>query len=232
MKAVEKKNKLLIFGFIGLATVSLIAFSPAIYAAIEPHITITMDSGQTTNPFVIKDDSNDDVFTIDTEGHISPEHEWRELKYTANSQFSWTNSSIFDTLPTDLTLNSQVLALWTIDVDNQDVDSDGVKDYWLANGFSFITGQMRSDHPTQDCVIFFEYYNSVRGWSGLRGIQSGTQNVWTAAFDEYFPDSIEDIEAVRLMYYADDFAENCDARNVDMVFQYYISDDWTLTRVK
>ena len=41
---------------IGISLFALIIISPQIYAAVEPHITITMDPGQTTKPFQIKDD--------------------------------------------------------------------------------------------------------------------------------------------------------------------------------
>ena len=50
---------------------SVIAF-PSVYSAVEPHIQITMESSQTQNPFVIKDNFGVEVFTIDPSGVITP----------------------------------------------------------------------------------------------------------------------------------------------------------------
>jgi len=61
-------QKLTIFTVIVVA--SIIA-SPFVYAAVEPHITINMELGQTTKPFVINDDTGTEVFSVDVDGTIT-----------------------------------------------------------------------------------------------------------------------------------------------------------------
>jgi len=65
-------KKLLVFSILAGVIIGLVAFSPTIYAIVEPHIIINMDPGQTTKPFVIKDNIGSEVFSVDVDGTISP----------------------------------------------------------------------------------------------------------------------------------------------------------------
>jgi len=67
----EKRKQFLFFGILAVV-IGLVAFSPAIYALVEPHIIINMDPGQTTKPFQIKDNLGTVVFSVDTDGTIFP----------------------------------------------------------------------------------------------------------------------------------------------------------------
>ena len=66
--ALEKRKQFLFFGILVAGFIGLVAFSPTIYAIVEPHITITMDPGQTTKPFVINDNVGSEVFSVDVDG--------------------------------------------------------------------------------------------------------------------------------------------------------------------
>ena len=68
MGHLEKRKKFLFFGILVVGFIGLVAASPAIYAIVEPHITITMDPGQTTKPFQIKDDLGTEVFSVNPDG--------------------------------------------------------------------------------------------------------------------------------------------------------------------
>ena len=68
----EKRKQFLFFGILIVGFIGLVAASPTIYAIVEPHITIDMDPGQTTKPFVINDDTGSEVFSIDVDGTITP----------------------------------------------------------------------------------------------------------------------------------------------------------------
>lgn len=65
---------------IGLGIIASIIMVPFIYAAVEPHILLTMDAAQTTKPFVINNSTNDEVFSIDTDGSMNGRH---HLTYTS-----------------------------------------------------------------------------------------------------------------------------------------------------
>ena len=67
----KQSKKLLFFGLLAGGIIGLVASSPTIYAIVEPHITINMDPGQTTKPFVINDDTATEVFSIDVDGTIT-----------------------------------------------------------------------------------------------------------------------------------------------------------------
>jgi hypothetical protein len=53
---------------IGLGIIASILMVPIVYAAVEPHIILVMDSAQTTNPFTIQNNAGTDVFVIDENG--------------------------------------------------------------------------------------------------------------------------------------------------------------------
>jgi len=98
-------KKLLLFTILSVGIISAVAFSPSIWAIIEPHITITMDPGQTTKPFTIIDDSSTDVFSIGTDGSVN------DLQIMT---FSSDSTPII--ISTSNTINNPViLAEWHID---------------------------------------------------------------------------------------------------------------------
>lgn len=65
-------KKLLIFSLIVGISIGLFAFGEQVMAIVEPHITINMDLGQTTKPFVINDNTGMEIFSVDTDGTIFP----------------------------------------------------------------------------------------------------------------------------------------------------------------
>jgi hypothetical protein len=59
---------------VGLAIIASVIVSPFVYAAVEPHIILVMDSAQTTSPFTIQNNTGADIFEIDTQGAINGVH--------------------------------------------------------------------------------------------------------------------------------------------------------------
>ncbi len=68
----ENIKKLFLFTILSIGIISGVILSPEIWAIVEPHITITMEPGQTTKPLQIKDSSGTEVFSVDTDGTIFP----------------------------------------------------------------------------------------------------------------------------------------------------------------
>lgn len=86
--------------------VGLILSSPTIYAIVEPHITITMDPAQTTNPFQINDDQAEAVFAIDSNGVIISTGAPIQLLYEADGPIN---------IPSGIEFPAQIfLAKWEI----------------------------------------------------------------------------------------------------------------------
>lgn len=105
----KHSKQLLIFGIFAAGITGLIASSPTIYAIVEPHITITMDPGQTTKPLQINDDLGSEVFSVDVDGTISP---------NPSNEFSYvqTPPNTFITIGTANVQNNPVLiAHWGVD---------------------------------------------------------------------------------------------------------------------
>jgi hypothetical protein len=67
---VNRKTVILSALFVSL-TGLLFTFSSEVMAVVEPHITITMDLGQTTKPFQIKNEQGSGVFTINPDGTVT-----------------------------------------------------------------------------------------------------------------------------------------------------------------
>lgn len=72
MMQAENTKKLFIFSILTISIIgTFLIFSSEVMALVEPHITITMEPGQTTKPFQIKDDQGTDVFAVDVDGTIT-----------------------------------------------------------------------------------------------------------------------------------------------------------------
>jgi hypothetical protein len=67
----NQQKQITVIGLIAIA--SIIVASPFVYAAVEPHIILVMDSAQTTQPFTIQNNTGFDMFVIDSNGDISKE---------------------------------------------------------------------------------------------------------------------------------------------------------------
>ena len=102
----EQSRKLLMFGLIAGTAIGLIVYSPTIYAIVEPHITINMDPGQTTKPFVINDTAtNTEVFSVNPDGSF----------FAANvAQLHFGQNSEVSVAAGDVLATPKILARWNI----------------------------------------------------------------------------------------------------------------------
>ena len=99
-----EKHNFLIFGLVAGIAIGFFAFGP-IYAIVEPHITITMDPGQTTKPFVINDDTGSEVFSVNPDGSF----------FAANvAQLHFGQNSEVSVAAGDVLATPKILARWNI----------------------------------------------------------------------------------------------------------------------
>lgn len=125
----EKKNKLLIFGLLATAVIGIIALSPSIYAIVEPHITINMDPGQTTKPFIINDTAtNTEIFSVDADGST-------KLGNIVNLNFG--QQGVIQVPSTASGSNPDTLAVWQI------VKDPSVSDNYIVFVESTVIGNIR-----------------------------------------------------------------------------------------
>jgi len=154
-------RKFLIFGLLAGTTIALIAFSPTIYAIVEPHITITMDPGQTTKPFAINDDQSTEVFSINPDGSFS----------AGNIVVLHFEQKGIITIPQEtLSDDPLLLAVWQV------VKDPGVSDNLIYFTDAAVTAQLkRVSGPSTG--VAFGFYHSEDGidWDDrVRAVTSST----------------------------------------------------------
>lgn len=146
----ENIKKLFLFTILSVGIISGVILSPEIWAIVEPHITITMEPGQTTKPFVINDDSGTEVFSVDVDGTITPSGTSGQTFTITNGifnavdgQYDLTAGNFFDAFY-DNSINNLIIAsnepadgvyIYTHTLTANDFASNSFKD-WNYDDFS------------------------------------------------------------------------------------------------
>ena len=89
-------KKLFLIAILSVGIISGVVLSPEIWAMIEPHITITMDPGQTTKPFQILDNLGDEVFSVDVDGTVFPSTSFSLTAGTEEIVLNNIDEALFD----------------------------------------------------------------------------------------------------------------------------------------
>jgi len=162
-EALEKRKQFLFFGILIVGFIGLVAASPTIYAIVEPHITINMEPGQTTKPFVINDDQGTEVFSINPDGSFSAGnvvvlHFEQKGVITIQQGLSQTNLG--------------ELAVWQV------VKDPGVADFRIIADL-YISGQIRNTQGTGSAD--FGIFTSVDriNWNGEQSFPGGSSTFFT-----------------------------------------------------
>ena len=130
----ENIKKLFLFTILSIGIISGVVLSPEIWAIVEPHITITMDPGQTTKPFVINDDSGSEVFSVDVDGTINPTSAGTDG--LTSLEFYRGPALQFNNIQTD----PLVLAKWRLQW-NLDTDPGSIP---IAGNGGMLSGELRT----------------------------------------------------------------------------------------
>ena len=139
-EALEKRKQFLFFGILIVGFIGLVAASPTIYAIVEPHITINMDPGQTTKPFVINDDTGTEVFSVDVDGTTTA-GDLTAFEFFQKETLQFTGDGIS---------NRVTLAKWRLTWD-LDAASTIKKTTQFSNG-AWISGEIRSPGQTGGAI--------------------------------------------------------------------------------
>lgn len=171
MGAIAYPKKLFIFGFIAGAAIVLLAFSPTIYAIVEPHIIINMDANQTTSPLQIKDTVGNDVFEVESDGQLKGH-------YFLNFEIGPETTQTITLQGID---NYQELAKWRFDFTTDD-NEFGSSNIGVQMWHGYMTGLMRSSEnsfgagiETRGEVVFAESDNGSTGWNDFMRILHSDQ---------------------------------------------------------
>jgi len=152
MGTTEQNKKLLIFGILAGGIIGLVAFSPTIYALVEPHITINMEPAQTTKPFVINDDTSTEVFSVDADGVLSSQG----LKV-----LSFEQGPVIET--SNVGINNAVeLAKWRIDFASPPATGDKPP---LRVVDAYVSGQIKTTNSASFAFFGFAISTDDATWS-------------------------------------------------------------------
>lgn len=215
----KRSKQFLFYGVLIVGFIGLVAASPTIYAIVEPHITITMDPGQTTKPFVINDDAGTEVFSVDVDGTISPS---KSFVYQQDAGNVITVPAIND-------FNNQlIIAQWGVDrVGNYDLDipSDG----------EYVAGEIRRVSGTG--ILHVEFCNSADGGATWGfGFASIIGNSPTFFHDFEFDSGIVrfgdlDTNEIAVCAWNDDVTSVFEIQRLHMVSNTILPADVTVTEI-
>jgi hypothetical protein len=139
---------------IGLAIIASVIAAPFVYAAVEPHIILVMDAGQTTNPFTIQNNTNYDILTIDTKGGINN---------VINIAVSTSEANVYSVGTSNDLTDPIIVASWNFDKSNLEVSA-----YRMFGTDLSTAASGKRDSGSGNC--FSGWYELTSGtWSNGKG---------------------------------------------------------------
>jgi len=150
----EKRKQFLFFGILIVGFIGLVS-SPTIYAIVEPHITINMEPGQTTNPFQINDDQGTEIFSINPDSTFSTAN-YVDLVFKQESE---VNVSAGQNIT-----NPVILATWKL------TKQPGITDSVKTFSFASLTGTGLKSSGT-----FNVFCGTISSEDGINWFDSGVK---------------------------------------------------------
>lgn len=212
---------LVLLSVIGL---SFVLVAPTVYGAVEPHFLITMESGQTTKPFQIKDSAGTEIFSISTIGDILPSNHHTPT-FTFRSTFDVVTSIGVDVI------EATPLILLRVELFDPEVQINQA--FYITE--VYIQADMRTDSGIDDCVVAWVYSenggNTWTSWTvsaqdnNLTFIQeqSGTNQVVNLL--------VSSASDFGFAIFNADGATTCSFRNMVGYAEFILADGETVTEV-
>jgi hypothetical protein len=199
----------------GIMLIAAVISTPIIYAAVEPHIILTMDAGQTTAPFTINNNTDYTVFEILPGGEIND---------SLGIGFR-TNNDVVSILVTDDIADPVILKSWALD---RSFNSDDP----IHIPFSDIvmSGMVKRDSGASSCVMGFAQFDGA-SWSPTVSIgTSGTS--WISSTDLDGESWLfDDTTMFGYIMYNSDSATTCSFKNFQSYGVVVIPIDMPIHRV-
>lgn len=210
-------DKLFLVAILSVGIISGVIVSPEIWAIVEPHITINMESGQTTKPFTINDVNGDAVFQVNTDSSLSTSA-FEEINFA---------SSLVSTVVGE-TQNSPKL-LWHIDIQENGNESDE----WEAQiEYAIVNAQVIRDSGTGICRLsILESRDDTATWTTQ--LQTGANDgikkqLFSTITDQTIQDDVTDIA---LALYNTDGSTTCTFHDISTSYKFYKIPIFDYTRV-
>jgi hypothetical protein len=203
-----------------IAAVMVIAIigSPFVYAAVEPHIILVMDSAQTTAPFTIQDNGGTDLFSISSDGYKTVEggNDYY-LRYVTSDTVSVATGDIEDTDP-------QVLDAIGFAGHVTETGDQGMTYYEIR-----FDGERIQDTGVGNVVFAFEGSADDITWYQIASCQTSTSS-WTVCDTGY----VEGYQGLtgwiynRIVVYNDDGATTGRFADINAQMKITVPAGWTV----
>jgi hypothetical protein len=192
MKKLSQNQTISLFGIL---IIGAIMSTPVIFAAVEPHIILTMDLGQTTDPFTIENNTGTDVFTVSSKG---------EANNVLGISLS-TDDSVKTVLATNDITDPVVLVSYTINGKS----GFPAGEYYIPMGWGVMSGIGQRDTGVGNCVGGW-FKNNGGTWSDSRGSIGTTAASYTHLTHEWGTSWLpEDAEQWGYILYNSNSATTC-----------------------
>ncbi len=191
----------------------------------DAYMEIDMLVGQTQNPFRIQDDTDTDVFCINSSGEIAcGGYHITELFYASEVEYSFSNS--LASLPTDTTTGDpSILAQWHI-------DTGTVTDWELFNVDSLMTAQMKEDSGAGGCNLRVQGFEGGT-WGTFGGSMTASTGSGTyVPISNFKGESLQtEVTDVRTIVFAGT-TTTCTVQFIDTNVRIHVPNYFTITRTK
>jgi hypothetical protein len=200
---------------IGALIVASIISTPIIYAAVEPHIILTMDASQTTNPFTINNNTDYTMFEIDDEGFVNSKLEVNHR--TGNTPYVITAA---DDLADPIILAEWVLDRSVIAADDPfHIPVDGI----------VMTMHVKRDSGAGNCIAAFAQHDGA-AWSLSVSIGSTSASYVSSTDNDGEGVLFDDTEKFAWILYNSDSATTCSFKNLAAIGEMTLPESITYTR--
>jgi hypothetical protein len=200
---------------IGMGIIASILMVPIVYAAVEPHIILTMDAGQTTTPFTINNNTDWTVFEIEPSG---------TYQGLISTVVRTDSTPILVTAANDIT-DPVIIASWVFDRTLTDTEDDT----HIPATEHYLSVTMKRDSGVGVCRAGYLYWDGAN-W-GLVVSASGTSGTYesrTGGTGEFWlPD---DTLIWGFGMYNSDSATVCSVKNIAAIGQIVTGLDLTYYR--
>jgi len=218
----KQSRQFFVFGLLAGVAITSLAFSEEVMAIVEPHITINMDPGQTTKPFVINDDTSSEVFSVDPEGTISSQG-LRVLSFEQGPVIETTNVGID---------NAVELAKWRIDFASPPTQGDKPP---IRVVDAYVSGQIKTTNVASFAFFGYAISTDDTTWS-LKCSIGTSQLVLRGDFciqdqDTIFDETTSDVGYISVRLFTNSLPESMQVKNAIANIIIVLPEGATITRV-
>lgn len=186
--------------------------TPIIYAAVEPHIILTMDAAQTTDPLSINNNTDYTVFEFEADGHF---------QNVLTTSVRTGNSDVITVAASNDLTDPIIVASWHFDRTGSDAEDPT----HIPNIDPVFSYHGKRDSGVGSCIGGWFQWLGAGSWQARSSTSSNgaTYTSVTGSSGEAWLDDDTDIWA--FIFYNSDSATTCSMKNVAAYSELVLSED-------